>query len=149
MPDMQERGLKNIRFIHGSLGTFGAASLAVMLWALDPMGCRSGAVVSVENDTAPAVTITDVVLSVNGDARSLGNIGPGGSRKIRLHPRGESNVTVRFLLDGHSHSASGGYVEDGPGYRMGLVVREEGKVFERPRFGSLSSCDDSLSPLRQ
>jgi hypothetical protein len=127
--------LKKIRFIRGGLGTFGAASIVVVLLAFDPMGCCNGAVVCVENDTAPAVTITDVVVSVNGDARSLGNIGPGSSRKVRLHPRRESNVAVRFVLDGREHSATAGYVEDGPGYRTGLVVRDDGKVLERPCSG--------------
>jgi hypothetical protein len=81
--------LKKIQFIRGSLGTFAAASIGGVLWAFDPMGCRNGAVVSIENDTAPAVTITEVVVSVNGDTSSLGNIEPGSSRKVRLHPRRE------------------------------------------------------------
>ncbi len=127
-----------------------ASGVVALFFLADPIGFRSGAVITVENNTTPVGLLRGVEVSARGDVAQLGEIPPGEHRTARLHPRGESGVTLRFVLQGDQMAATGGYVQDGPGYRMDLVVRERGGVFVRPCFGPrLSfSCDGPVSPLR-
>jgi hypothetical protein len=126
-----------------------ASGAVALLFLADPIGLRNGAVITVENDATPVGPLRSVEVSVQGDVAHMGEIPPGEPRTARLHPRGESGVTLRFVLQGAPIAATGGYVEDSPVYRMALVVREGGGVFVRPCFGPSLSCDGPASPLRQ
>ena len=128
-----------------------ASGAAIFLFSIDPFGFRKGVVITVENTVSPAAALCSAEVSVSGDAAHLGEIAPGAHRTVRLHPSGDSDVTVRFALEGNEIAASGEYVEDCCGYRIELVVRERGVVFERPCLGRglAVACDGPLSPLRK
>jgi hypothetical protein len=84
-----------------------------------------------KNDTMPPEPLIGVEVSVRGDAIRVGDIRPGARRTVRLHPRGESDVTLAFTLGGIAHSVTDGYIEAGDGYRVELSVGERGTVFMR------------------
>jgi len=112
-----------------AIGCIGAcaflATAILFLW--DQKGVR----VSVENATQPPALLTVVEVSVRGDVSRIGDIPYGGRRSIRLHPQGESDVTLSFILEGRPHLVTDGYVETSGGYRAEFVVRERGAVLMR------------------
>ena len=77
------------------MGVGTGISVVICQWALDPLGCRSGTVISVKNDTRPPTLLQGVEISVTGDSFRFGDIAPGVRRTVRLQPRGESGVQIR------------------------------------------------------
>lgn len=95
--------------------------LCCIVSAMLTTGCSPGAQLVVVNQSN--VPLADVVASGSGFSAPLGTIPPREERRLRVHPRGESGLTLRFTADGKSvASGPDGYFEDYGGYIVTATV---------------------------
>ena len=67
-----------------------------------------------------------VRLSGSGFEASLGEIDPGKSRTIKVHPSGDSALSVSFVADGQSYRFEPqGYFEAGGMYKVTATVSRD------------------------
>jgi hypothetical protein len=86
--------------------------MASMNWRTFPIivgaallsGCISGVPVSIENQSSS--DLTEVVVSGKGISESVGTVRAGGSEVVHIHPRGETQVKVAFVVDGQRYSGT-------------------------------------------
>jgi len=93
---------------------FAALAGAMLLLA----GC--GVAVTVQNQSPKA--LADVTISGKGFLQDTGDLAPGSTRTVYVHPRGESGVKITFVADGRACSAENGYIEDDFMYRVIVTV---------------------------
>lgn len=105
-----------------------------------------GVRISVTNETDGALPLVNVTVTVRGDSTRVGDLSHGERETVRLHPKGESDVTLAFVLDGHAYAATGGYIE-ASGYRVELVVREHGAIFMCTCLTPALNCYGPFRPL--
>jgi hypothetical protein len=75
--------------------------------------------------------LSDCRLTLNGPSVDIGAIPDGGKRTIRIHPQGESSVTLTFKgLNGREGRGGAGYVEAN-GYHVRLSVGPNDEVTEK------------------
>ena len=133
-------------FAIGCLGLL--AGLGLLVWVL--IRLDDGVRVSVENETDGTLPLANVKVSVRGgDFAQIGDVPHGERRAVRLHPKGESDVTLAFVLDGQPHTLAGGHVEASGSDRVELVVREHGTVLLRDCMVPWFTCDAPFHPLSE
>jgi hypothetical protein len=71
--------------------------------------------------------LRSVVLSVTGASYNLGDIPPGATAHVTVHPTGESHLEIQFTdSDGQAHRLNaGGYFESGYRGTINISIKDD------------------------
>lgn len=91
------------------------------------------AIVVVVNQSGQEVS--KVHVAVKGGTHEVGQLSAGGSQSLRVHPSGESDVSLTFDTSEHKPVTwTGGYIESHGGYRLTLTIGADWQITAHGRL---------------
>lgn len=97
------------------------ARILALTLGLVSASCSRAPIVTIVNQSP--LTLSNVVASGSGFSQPLGNIAPGSTHPIQVHPPSESGVRLQFDAEGrHWDTGPQGYLEPHAGDRLTLRV---------------------------
>ena len=94
------------------------------------LGCSGSARVNVHNRSAS--TITNVEVIARGTTVGIGDLAPGEDRTVRVCPKGESSLSLRFVSNGKQRVAvADTYLECNSFYAVGVELNPDFTVRTR------------------
>lgn len=103
-----------------------ARATLVVVAGLSLAGCVSGVPVSIANGSDK--TLSNVVVSGAGFRESVGTVAAGATETVWVRPRGETPVTVMFVVDEQRYSGQSEPVENDTVNRIDIKVSSDLQV---------------------
>lgn len=86
-------------------------------------GCSRDTVINVTNNSSGSVS--NVIVSGNGFTNALGTIDSRTTRKVSVHPAGESGVRLTFTSGGRQFNSGDREYVEAAGYSVSLTIEPD------------------------